>query len=174
MRTWEACELGAAHPYGWGPTRSCLCKKKKNFILPLGTDVGSAMSNNYPTHHKEHRAAPETSPTNPWSLCLPLSAGLQLPLLLQLGVGEMLIPSAPKPLNSWQAREMSEKAILYPHPLHGHSSKREESNKLGPRSLDRLPPHSREGCCHNHHQRFLWFFGRGKWGHISSPGCGES
>lgn len=45
-----------------------------------------------------------------------------------------------KPLNSWQAREMSEKAILYPHPSHGHSSKEEESDKLGPGLLGRVAP----------------------------------
>lgn len=112
---------------------------KKTSILPLGANVGSAMSNNHPTHHKEHRAAPETPPTNPGSLFLPLRLGLQLPLLLKLGLGEMLIPLPPK-LNSWQAREMSEKAILYPQPPYGHSSKKEESDKLGPGVLGRVPP----------------------------------
>lgn len=102
--------------------------------------MGSAMSNNHPTHHKEHRAAPETPPTNPGSLFLPLCLGLQLPLLLKLGLGEMLIPLPPKPLNSWQAREMSEKAILYSQPPYGHSSKKEESDKLGPGVLGRVPP----------------------------------
>lgn len=138
----------------WLGPRSWLCKKTS--ILPLGADVGSAMSNNHSTHHKEHRAAPETPPTNPSSLFLPLGPGLQLPLLLQLGVGKMLIPSAPKSLNSWQARKMSEKAILYPHSPYSHSSK-EESDKLGPGSLSRVP---RRGLLPQSSPKIFVIFGR--------------
>ena len=115
----------------------------KTSLLPLGADVGSAMSMTTPHgrrntgQQKEHRAAQGTPPTN--------SGNLFLPLLLQPGVGEMLSPSTLSPLNSWQARETSEKAILYPptphlQPPSGHSSKEEESDKLGPGLLGTVSP----------------------------------
>lgn len=119
----------------------------KTSLLPLGADVGSAMSMTTPHRRRnigqqeEHRAAQGTPPTN--------SGDLFLPLVLQPGVGEMLSPSTLNPLNSRQARETSEKAILYPPTRHlqppsGHSSK-EESDKLGPSLLGTVSPERAAG-----------------------------
>lgn len=119
---------------------------QKTSILPLGADVGSAMSNNHPAHHKEHRAAPETPPTHSRTLFLPLRPGLQLPLHLQLGVGETLIPSAPKPLKQLAGQGNVRKGNSLPSPhhhhhhRHGHSSKKWESDKLEPGPLGKGPP----------------------------------